>query len=260
MRNQRRLFALIVPLVVTAMAASITLGTGANPADGVTGAPGEQTCAVCHSDHPLNSPGGMLSLTAQPSEYLPGETLSIQVHLARAGQARWGFEATIVGPGDTGVGHLLDTSVFTQYSTAFSKEYVKHVLAGTYSGTHDTSPGWGFRWVAPNTSAGTVRCYAAGNAANDDSTGSGDYIYSATLSISPRVVSCCTGTTGDIDCSGTVDISDLTALVDHLFQSFAPLCCPAASNTDAHDAVDIGDLAALIDHLMISLQPLAPCS
>jgi len=77
-----------------------------------------------------------------------------------------------------------------------------------------------------------------------------------------RVTSCCLGSTGDIDCSGgTTDIGDLTALIDHLFISFDPLCCPEEANTggEPDGVVDVGDLTALIDHLMISFDPLPAC-
>ncbi|MDZ4723108.1 MAG: SBBP repeat-containing protein [candidate division Zixibacteria bacterium] len=76
-------------------------------------------------------------------------------------------------------------------------------------------------------------------------------------------LSCCVGTTGNVDCdlANVADISDLTALIDNLFISLAPLCCSSEANTDGDlgGAVDISDLTALIDHLFISLAPTAPC-
>jgi len=77
------------------------------------------------------------------------------------------------------------------------------------------------------------------------------------------VCSCCIGSTGNADGSldDVVDIGDLTALIDNLFITLAPLLCTAegdiASPPDA--VVDIGDLTALIDHLFINLTPTAPC-
>ncbi len=72
---------------------------------------------------------------------------------------------------------------------------------------------------------------------------------------------CCVGATGNIDCDlvGSVDIADLTLLVDHLFLSFSPLCCPMEGNTDGNPGVDIGDLTALVDNLFVSFAPLSPC-
>jgi hypothetical protein len=75
---------------------------------------------------------------------------------------------------------------------------------------------------------------------------------------------CCVVSTGNVDCGvdNLVTMSDLTALIDHLFISFAPLCCPPEANTDgsADDLVTMGDLTALIDHLFVSFTPLPPCN
>ncbi|MDZ4724367.1 MAG: VCBS repeat-containing protein, partial [candidate division Zixibacteria bacterium] len=74
---------------------------------------------------------------------------------------------------------------------------------------------------------------------------------------------CCVGLTGNVDCdlADISDISDLTALIDNLFISLAPLCCSAEANIDGDlgGVVDISDLTALIDHLFISLAPPAAC-
>lgn len=48
------------------------------------------------------------------------------------------------------------------------------------------------------------------------------------------------------------DIADLTVLIDNLYISLTPLCCPAEANVDADPGTDISDLSALIDFLYIS--------
>ncbi len=72
---------------------------------------------------------------------------------------------------------------------------------------------------------------------------------------------CCVGTTGNVDCdpANSVDIGDLTTLIDNLFVSFTPLCCVAEANCDGIGGVDIGDLTALIDNLFLSFTPLPSC-
>lgn len=72
---------------------------------------------------------------------------------------------------------------------------------------------------------------------------------------------CCVTISGNVDCdpTRTVDISDLSILIDNLFISFTPLCCPQAANTDGAEGIDISDLSRLIDYLFISFIPLAPC-
>jgi len=69
---------------------------------------------------------------------------------------------------------------------------------------------------------------------------------------------CCIGMTGNIDCDidDIVDIGDLTMLIDNLFITFPPLCCPEEANCDGMSEggidVDLGDLTALIDYLFIT--------
>ena len=74
---------------------------------------------------------------------------------------------------------------------------------------------------------------------------------------------CCVGLTGNVDCNGGdgVDIADLSALIDFLYISFTPLCCPGEANIDGDPAagIDIADLSALIDYLYISFTPPASC-
>ncbi|RME29478.1 MAG: hypothetical protein D6800_02620 [Candidatus Zixiibacteriota bacterium] len=74
---------------------------------------------------------------------------------------------------------------------------------------------------------------------------------------------CCAGATGNVNCDpdDVVDINDLTTLIDHLFLSQTPLCCPEEANIDGDvfGTVDVVDLTALIDHLFISLSPTAEC-
>ncbi len=72
---------------------------------------------------------------------------------------------------------------------------------------------------------------------------------------------CCVGNTGNVDCDPLegVDISDLTALVDHLYVSLAPLCCEAEANMDMTGAIDISDLIALVNYLYVTFTPLPTC-
>jgi len=74
------------------------------------------------------------------------------------------------------------------------------------------------------------------------------------------------GITGDINCSGSEspDISDITRMIDHLYISHAPLCCPDEadvndSNQGAGLEPDISDITRLINHLYLAHEALAPC-
>jgi hypothetical protein len=79
----------------------------------------------------------------------------------------------------------------------------------------------------------------------------------------PALKICCQGLFGNVDCDpgDIVDISDLTALIDYLYLTFAPLCCYGEANIDGDVArtVDISDLTALIDRLYLTFTLPAAC-
>jgi hypothetical protein len=74
---------------------------------------------------------------------------------------------------------------------------------------------------------------------------------------------CCQDVTGNVNCDPqeTVDISDLTTLVNYLFVTFDALCCPEEANTDGdiNGKVDISDLTKLVNTLFVTFEPLALC-
>jgi hypothetical protein len=72
---------------------------------------------------------------------------------------------------------------------------------------------------------------------------------------------CCAGTKGNVDCGadGLVTMDDLTVLIDHLFISLDPLCCPNQAVLDQDVTISMSDMTVLIDHLFITLEPLPAC-
>lgn len=73
--------------------------------------------------------------------------------------------------------------------------------------------------------------------------------------------SCCVGNVGNVDCSAddATTLGDLTAMIDFLFVSLAPVCCLPEANTDLSGDITLGDLTALIDNLFVTLEPLPTC-
>ena len=73
---------------------------------------------------------------------------------------------------------------------------------------------------------------------------------------------CCKGMAGNVDCSESEDpdITDITRLIDFLYLSHAPLCCPQEADTDGSGGdPDITDITKIIDHLYLSHSPLVDC-
>lgn len=255
------------PVIVVALLASGTLvwAFSGGPPDGVTGAPSDALCTGCHTSFPANSGDGTLTVTA-PAEYAPNDTVLIEVDLAKPGQMRWGFEATVLDAANNPVGSLLVIDpTHTQSSVAGTgRQYVKHTSTGTYLGTADASPGWSFAWVAPPSAAGPVTVWCAGNAANGNLNNQGDFIYTTSRTIDPAPPPlCCVGQTGNVngDALDNVTLTDLTVLVNHLFVTFQPLPCPAEANIngDAACLLSLTDLTVLVNYLFVTFQPTASC-
>ena len=73
---------------------------------------------------------------------------------------------------------------------------------------------------------------------------------------------CCVGIRGNVNCSDAEepDISDITRLIDYLYISHAPLCCPQEADANASGGEpDISDITRLIDFLYISHGPMSSC-
>ena len=173
-----------------------------DPPDEKTGAPNETTCMDCHAGNDLNASGGSLMLTV-PETYIPNEVYTIAVNLSRAGQSRWGFEMTALDADGARVGSFAaDEAKNTQVSETNSRQYIQHTSNGTAQGAKDTHS-WKFQWTAPDADIGPITFYAAGNAANNDSTAIGDYIYTTESESTPVVAGVSLEIVGDAALSAT---------------------------------------------------------
>ncbi len=136
-------------------------------------------CTQCHSSFGLNSGDGMLDLT-QMTEYTPGETYTMEVMLSDQGQNRWGFQVAAEDGGGSFAGMFAITDpTNTQLN---SSNYVNHTSAGTNAGDPSGNM-WTFDWTAPAAGTGPVTFYVAGNAANNNFSSSGDYIYAIEMTV-----------------------------------------------------------------------------
>lgn len=145
--------------------------------DGLTGAPGENSCLNCHSG---TSAEGQMHLSGLPQYYDPGATYAVTVSLEEPDQQRWGFELTAVSSDGSAAGSF---AVTDPVNTVLSdnpepnRDYVKHTAAGTYDGTVGGPVTWQVDWTAPDSAIGQVTLYAAGVAANGDGGLGGDFTF-----------------------------------------------------------------------------------
>ncbi|HLF82609.1 MAG TPA: choice-of-anchor V domain-containing protein [Blastocatellia bacterium] len=169
--------------------------SASGPIAGVTGAPSEADCTLCHNT-PSGEPGEF-TITA-PSTYLPGMTYQITVTHVNTDdvtpRTKWGFELTaLTVAGDLPVGDLqsLPKSTLTQIITGGpggNRQYIEHTYEGGFEGQLGGAS-WTFTWTAPSTDMGPVRLYAAGNQADGDFDNTGDQIYLAQATINPNTCS-----------------------------------------------------------------------
>jgi len=159
------------------------------PDRGYTGAPGDLgDCTACHDTFVTANVGaGRITIASIPAIYQPGQsyTLAVTVQDPKATQRRWGFQMTAIdgsgGPAGTFTPLGSDTQIATGGSDPMGRQYIEHTQVGTFPGTSGGHT-WQVGWTAPSSDVGTVRFYAAGNAANNDTTNQGDYIYTTTAS------------------------------------------------------------------------------
>lgn len=163
-------------LLFTGPGADQAAAFSGNPPNGRTNAPGETNCTACHSTFALNAGAGSLAVSGPPAAYVPGQSYDLLVELQDPDASRWGFEFTVIGTDGNEIGSLTALDAQTQIGSTTTRSYGKHTSAGTQSGTTGAAS-WNVRWTAPAAGAGDATIYAVGNAANGNSSTSGDHIY-----------------------------------------------------------------------------------
>jgi hypothetical protein len=160
--------------------------SASGPSPSHTNAPDEANCASCHSDFPVNSGSGSVTIGAIPKNYLPNQQIPITVTTAQSDAVIYGFQLTAIDSTGATVGTFslpTQNPAQMQISDNFVNGKLRYYVAHTVDGVIPTQFGsktWTFNWTAPAQRAGKVSFYVAGNAANSDANISGDYIYTAT--------------------------------------------------------------------------------
>ncbi|MFQ6609787.1 MAG: choice-of-anchor V domain-containing protein [Fidelibacterota bacterium] len=216
------------------------------PPNGRSGAPGELTCQNgCHSSFALNSGSGSVVIENAPTEYSPGETYLLTVHVMHPTQHRWGFElcARTESNGQGGTISVVQPSLTTT-GTQGGITYLKQISAGTFNG-QTSGATWNFSWTAPAESTGPVTFYASGNAANGNGNTFGDYIY--TTSFTSDEMEVCVAS-GDVNFDMNVDVLDIVTLVGAILgtvQLTTEQICAADMNGDGN--LDVLDIVSLVN-------------
>lgn len=176
-----------IALAASALAAAVSLAAadsvrvhhrafpfGAPP--GTTGGFDEPTCISCHFGNELNDPAGSLTIEGLPERYTPGQAYRLIVRLRRPDMAAAGFQLSVRTAAGTQAGTLAveDGATAVKVQEAAGIHYAGH----TEPGSRLAAPGaaeWPVLWTAP--AGGPVTFSAAANAADDDRSPLGDYVY-----------------------------------------------------------------------------------
>jgi hypothetical protein len=181
--------------------------SNANGVANRNGAPGETACNAsgCHTSNALNSGGGSITITDNipTTGYIPGQTYTINVTVAKTGVNLFGFGFEAVSSSNTTAGTLVVLNAASTKTLNGTRTNMVHL---TNSGVSASSKTFTFGWIAPSTPNGNVTFYAAGNAANGNGSDTGDYIYTTTKTITPSPLT--TGTvSGSPFCGNSSGIS-----------------------------------------------------
>ncbi len=146
-----------------------------------TGSPGDggANCTQCHSGTP-NTVDGWIESTIPAEGYVPGDTYTITVTGTHADVSKFGFEATAEDSENAKTGTLIVTNA-DETKLTNGNHSVTHKGGGTAPSGDMKS--WSFDWTAPEAGTGDVSFYAAFNAANGNSSTSGDVVYLSSLMV-----------------------------------------------------------------------------
>jgi len=167
----------------------VPLADGPPPAH--TGGFGEPTCHACHSEAPVNPPGGEVRVQGLPAAYRPGASYDVTVVLDAKGTVSAGFQAAIRFTGTERSGlsagsiRPLDERASVQVDTARGVAFVQHTRRGTVVPEGPGSASWSFRWTAPE-APGPVVLHVAANSADGDDSPFGDLVYATSVTSAPE--------------------------------------------------------------------------
>ncbi|MFM7839005.1 MAG: choice-of-anchor V domain-containing protein, partial [Chitinophagaceae bacterium] len=152
--------------------------------NGYTGATGSYCNSQCHTAYALNMAGGGISISGLPSIYtaFAKYTFSLMIRHNAVDRKKFGFAVIAVNAAGTAVGTFSTTNA---YATTNGSELVSSnppaLTTATNSFTFDN-----LSWTAPSTTTGdnsSITFYYVGNAANNNMSTSGDYVYAGSVKI-----------------------------------------------------------------------------
>ncbi len=161
----------------------VVQASASGPSASHTNAPGENSCTACHSEFPLNSGAGNVSISGIPANYRAGQLIPITVTATDPVAVVFGFQMTAIDNRGHSAGTFSFPPAVPQPLQILQglvggnqRNYIEHTIDGISPTTFGTKT-WTFNWTAPAQRVGKIGFYVANNAANSDGGTNGDYIY-----------------------------------------------------------------------------------
>ena len=212
-----------------------------------SGAPGEISCAACHSGNPNSGPGSINYLIGNETlSYSPSERYTILFSMEEDNVNQFGFQTVALkASNNTNVGtfSLTDTDetrLIEDDHNGSDRIYVGHTICGADTETLGEKQ-WSFDWLAPDTDVGDIDFYLASLATNHNHSTSGDHTYTQVITLSYNEV-----IIGDLDDNGVVDILDVILMINIILN--ADIQDSGDINNDG--TVDILDVVQLINIIL----------
>ena len=173
-------------LIGTAPREASAYPAGAPP--GFSGGFGEQSCHACHFEvETINAKPGQLTLAGVPERFAAGQQYPLTITLTRPGMAIGGFQLTArIEDGGAQAGTIELPPGEKERLAVQAQGNIQY--ANQRRGTVPAEPGlvtWTVLWTAPATTA-PVMFHVAANAADNDGSVRGDYIYTAAARAAPQ--------------------------------------------------------------------------
>ena len=166
-----------------------SVASASGPSPSFTGAPLEANCTACHSTFKVNSGSGNVTITGIPRNYLPGQQIPITITVNDSTGVLFGFQMTTLDSSGRKAGELVlpapspspalpTLQTVNGFVNGNERQYIEHTIQGI-TPTSIGTKSWQFLWTAPQRRIGKIGFYAAGNAANSDSSSDNDQIYTS---------------------------------------------------------------------------------
>jgi hypothetical protein len=136
--------------------------------------------------------GGSVTLTSTDLinwEYTPGQTYTLTATVSQQGRSLFGIGLEALLPSGANAGTLTPGTGTTTKNATIAGNSRKNIVHNMNAGATANAHSFTFTWTAPATDVGPITMYFAGNAANNNGTETGDYIYTASQVVNSAGVS-----------------------------------------------------------------------